>query len=266
MPITTSTIDTAAYLTRIGYAGPLEPTVDTLRALHRAHLLAVLFENLDIHPPFHCEITLELERLEEKIVEAQRGGFCYELNGLFAALLETLGFNVTLLSAGVRRAEGGFGPAFDHLLLRVDVDGEAWLADVGFGDSFLEPIRLTDTMQHDVHGGTFRIDAEHEARGDGLILRRLIHEDWEPQYRFRLAAYALEDFAEMCRFQQSSPDSVFTRSRVCSRFTPTGRVSLTDTRLIVTEGRVRAEYPVEGDDAFLAALADHFGIAPIVGK
>ena len=104
-------MNVATYLRRINYPGSTEPTAETLGELHRAHMLAVPFENLDIH--LGREIVLDDERLYAKIVEQQRGGFCYELNGAFAALLRELGFNVKKLAAGVARASGGFGPLFE---------------------------------------------------------------------------------------------------------------------------------------------------------
>src|SRR5215207_11196611 len=111
-------MDIQAYLRRIHYRGDLTPTATTLRELHRAHLLAVPFENLDIH--LGRPIVLDQDALFDKIVTRRRGGFCYELNGLFALLLRELGFEVTLLAAGVARADGGFGPEFDHLTLLVE--------------------------------------------------------------------------------------------------------------------------------------------------
>src|SRR5262245_39731528 len=118
-----------AYLDRIDYHGSLDPTAETLRALHVAHLLAVPFENLNIGMGW--PIVLDRDALFEKIVLRRRGGFCYELNGLFAALLRALGFDVTLLSAGVARAGGGFGPEFDHLTLRVTTDDRPFAATQG---------------------------------------------------------------------------------------------------------------------------------------
>src|SRR5689334_21580804 len=115
-------MDVQAYLHRIGYHGGLEPTAANLRDLHRAHRVAVPFENLDIH--VGRPIVLDQDALFDKIVTRRRGGFCYELNGLFAVLLRALGFDVALLSAGVARADGGFGPEFDHLTLLVRVPAE----------------------------------------------------------------------------------------------------------------------------------------------
>src|SRR5215208_6825945 len=136
-------IEAKAYLSRIGHTGPRDPTIDTLRALHRAHLAAVPFENLDIHAG--RPIRLDRSAFFRKIVGERRGGFCYELNGLFGALLEALGFEVTLLSARVAREGGGFGPEFDHLVLLVSAGGR-WIADVGFGRSFEEPLSLDDDI------------------------------------------------------------------------------------------------------------------------
>lgn len=256
-------INIDAYLARIGYDGPRDPTLDTLRALHRAHLLSVPFENLDIHPPFQREIVLDVRQLLDKVVGERRGGFCYELNGLFAELLRACGFNVTMLSAGVHRRDGRFGPDFDHLLLHVDLDGEVWLADVGFGDSFIEPIRLSPEIQHDAHGGSFRIGPDHTSHAEAHILHRMSDGSWERQYRYSLTPCSLTDCAEMCRYQQTSPDSAFTRGRVCSMFTADGHVSLTDSRLIMTDHGQRREESIDGEVAFLEGLSAHFGIRPV---
>src|ERR1035438_109494 len=119
----------SAYLERISYLGQVDPSAETLRGLHLAHMLAVPFENLDIHlgRPIVCDEA----RFLHKIINARRGGFCYELNGAFAALWCALGFNVTLLSARVAGSDGSASPEFDHLTLRVDLhEDEPWLADV----------------------------------------------------------------------------------------------------------------------------------------
>src|SRR5574341_1574684 len=138
-------MNAAAYLERIAYSGSREPNLQTLQTLHRAHLLAVPFENLDIH--LGRPIVLDQDKLFEKIVLERRGGFCYECNGLFGALLREMGFQVTLLSARVRISDGsGFGPEFDHLVLRVEL-GEPWLADVGYGGGFREPLRLVENLE-----------------------------------------------------------------------------------------------------------------------
>ena len=248
-------MDVKAYLARINYRGPLDPTAETLRALQVAHLRAVPFENLSIHAGE--PVVLDDGALFDKIVVRRRGGFCYEANGLFAALLRALGFEVVMLSAGVAREAGGFGPDFDHMALMVTL-GERWLADVGFGDSFLEPLRL-DARQAQVQGRrAYRILPD----GEYLILSRREGEgDWEPQYRFNLEPHEYADYAAMCRYHQTSPESHFTRNRVCSRATERGRVTLSGLRLITTtdEG-AREERSLAGDEEYAAALREHFGI------
>lgn len=224
----------------------LEPSLQTLHALHEAHLLAVPFENLSIH--YGQPIILEEEVLFEKIVRQRRGGFCYELNGLFAWLLRQLGFQVTLLSAGVARASGRFGPEFDHLTLLVhQLEGADWLADVGFGDSFLRPLRFeAEVEQADAGGRSYRLLREEQVSGEvrtnaSWIMQQWSGEQWEAQYRFTLQPRQLADCMGMCHYQQTSPESHFTQHRICSLATATGRVTLSDLRLITTVHGERQE-------------------------
>src|SRR5689334_3711895 len=169
-----------AYLKRINYHGPLDLTSETLRALQVAHLQSVPFENLSIHNGE--PIVLDEDALFTKIVERKRGGFCYECNGVFAGLLRALGFEVVMLGAGVAHREGGFGPNFDHMALMVTLK-DRWLVDVGFGESFVEPL-LLDSRDVQVQGThAFRIVED----GEYLIpMRRSDAGDWEPMYRFTL--------------------------------------------------------------------------------
>jgi N-hydroxyarylamine O-acetyltransferase len=244
-----------AYLERIGYRGPLAPTADSLRRLQVAHLLAVPFENLSVHAGE--PVVLEDEALFEKVVGRRRGGFCYELNGLFAALLKGLGFRVEMLSAAVARRDGGFGPEFDHMALLVTL-GERWLADVGFGDSFVEPLLVDERAEQAQGSRSFRIE---EGGGRLVLLKREAGGAWEPQYRFGLEPHAYADYAEMCRFHQTSPESHFTRGRVCSRLTAEGRVTLSGLRLITTRGVEKVERDLGGEDEYEAALLEHFGVS-----
>ncbi|WP_046707427.1 arylamine N-acetyltransferase family protein, partial [Streptomyces europaeiscabiei] len=152
-------MDTAeldAYLRRLGAEQPAWPTVDVLRELHLRHLRTVPFENLSIH--LGEEIVLEEKRLLDKVVGERRGGFCFELNGLFGALLAALGFDVTLLAARVYGDEERLGIPYDHLALRVrTVDGGDWLADVGFGTHSHYPLEFGGRGEQADPGGTFRV-------------------------------------------------------------------------------------------------------------
>lgn len=241
-----------AYLQRIGHHGPLAPTTETLRALHQAHLLAVPFENLDIH--LGRPIALDEAAFFRKIVEERRGGFCYELNGLFAVLLRALGFDVTLLSARVARPDGNFGPEFDHLLLLVQ---ERWLVDVGFGETFREPLRLDEPGEQAQPLGVYRLTRDGD---DWTYWSRDPAQGWQAQHRFTLQPRRLTDFAEMCRYQQTSPQSHFTQKRICSLATPSGRVSVSGTRLILTENGQRQERELASEAEYEWALREYFGI------
>ncbi|MDH4066671.1 MAG: arylamine N-acetyltransferase [Acidobacteriota bacterium] len=247
-------VDVDAYLERIGHTGTRAPTLATLCALHRQHMLTVPFENLDI--PLGRRITLAPDALWNKIVAGRRGGFCYELNTLFGRLLQTLGYRVDFLSARVWTATD-FGPDKDHMALLVDVDGQPWLADVGFGDSFLVPLRLEPGTPQDDGVKAFRLRTD----GDRWIVQ--VQErgrPWNDEYRFELDAHPPEAFQPMCDYQQTSPDSAFTRRAVCSRATARGRVTVTHDRLIVTIGDQLIDSPLRDAAEFRAALATHHQI------
>ena len=248
-------MDAQAYLDRIEYRGPRDRDLETLKQLHLAHLLHVPFENLSIHSGEL--IALDDTALFEKIVTRRRGGFCYELNGLFAALLRELGFEVAMLSARVANDEGEFSRDFDHMTLMVALNGARWLADVGFGDSFVEPLNLDGSEQRQ-RGNRFRVTKDgHE----GFLLERAINdEEWKPQYRFTLTPYQYPDYEEMCRYHQTSPESHFTQKRICSRLTTEGRISLSDMRLIVTEKGFRSERELESQKEYAELLRDSFSI------
>jgi N-hydroxyarylamine O-acetyltransferase len=247
-------MDVSSYLNRINYRRPRDVSAETLRELHKAHLLAVPFENLDIH--LKRAIVLDEERLVGKIVGERRGGICYELNSAFYALLTGLGFRVSMLSAGVARDEGGFDPPFDHMALLVHLE-ERWLADVGFGDSFREPLLLDQRGSQDQNGESYRIVDAEESH---LIVERRESESWKPQYRFTLDPYKLDDFGGMCRYHQTSPESPFTQKRVCTRATPDGRITVTGMRVIVTSGGEKHERELASHQDWLAALREHFGV------
>ncbi|MBA3632590.1 MAG: arylamine N-acetyltransferase [Acidobacteria bacterium] len=248
-------MDVKAYLKRIKYRGSLALTAETLRGLQVAHLLAVPFENLSIHAK--QLIVLEDDALFTKIVAHGRGGFCYEVNGLFAALLRALGFRVEMLSAGVANAEGGFGPNFDHMTLMVTLD-ERWLADVGFGDSFNEPLLLDERGEQMQDRRAYKI----VPNGEYLILMQRENEgEWKAQYRFTLQPYKYADYTEMCHYHQTSPQSHFTQRRICSRATEEGRVTLSEMRFITTsKDNERQERILTNQKEYEAMLREHFDI------
>lgn len=254
-----STGEVDSYLARIAYAGPREASASVLADLHRAHLLAVPFENLSIHAGE--PIVLDEAALFAKVVGRRRGGFCYELNGLFAALLASLGFGVERLAARVYGEGGRPGIPFDHLALRVAAaDGSRWLADVGFGDSFVAPLRFDERGAQEDPAGRFRLDDAP----DGVVLLRETRNEgtwsWKPQYLFGLAPCALADFEPGRLHHTTSPESFFTRKTLASLATPDGRVTLSDRRLIETCGGERTERELPDEAARVALLAERFGL------
>lgn len=250
-------MDVQAYLQRIGHVAPnvSSPNIETLRALHRAHLFTVPFENLDISR--RREIVCDQALIVNKIVKEHRGGFCYELNGAFAALLRALGFTVTLLSARVAREGGGFSQPFDHLTLLVDLE-EPRLADVGFGDCFVEPLRLETGDVQRQNSGDYRISKSDDTE---FVLEAKRDGKWKPEYAFTLHPHALSEFSAMCHYHQTSPESHFTQQRICTLATPEGRITLSDKKLIETRGGVRTETPLSGNAEWRVKLREYFGIA-----
>ncbi|MEE2708270.1 MAG: arylamine N-acetyltransferase [Gemmatimonadota bacterium] len=247
-------IDIPTYLNRIGCDGPLTLDADILRALQVAHLYTVSFENLSIF--LDEPIVLDVEPLFDKVVARRRGGFCYELKGLFAALLRSLGFRVDMVSARVRGSNQEYGPPFDHLTLLVSLS-ERWLDDVGFGDSFLELLRLDETGVQPQGECCYRVlDDKTE-----LVLESKGREGkWTPQYRFGTKAYHLADFAERCRYYQSSPESHFTKNTVCTMAALGGRLTITGTRLITTTGGERIECELPDKPDYSNTLREQFNI------
>ncbi|HEV3173055.1 MAG TPA: arylamine N-acetyltransferase [Actinocrinis sp.] len=203
-------------------------------------------------------MVLEPQALVEKIVARRRGGFCYELNGAFATLLQALGYRVTLLAGRVYSEKNdAFGPPFDHLALRVEAqdtgDGGPWLVDVGFGRHCVLPLRLEDRGDQHDPGGVFRINETGEGDLD-------VYRDGELQYRLEQRPRALADFEATCWWQQTAPDSHFLRSLVCSLGGADDRVTLSGRTLIVTCAGDRSEEHLEDEAAVLAAYRERFGI------
>ncbi|XUL88071.1 arylamine N-acetyltransferase family protein [Streptomyces galilaeus] len=249
-----------AYLRRLGVPRPALPTAGVLRELHLRHLLTVPFENLSIH--LGEEIVLEEKQLLDKVVGAGRGGFCYELNGLFGALLAALGFEVSLLSARVYGDGGRLGIPYDHLALRVrTVEGSVWLADVGFGTHSHYPLAYEERGEQEDPGGTFRVAAS-AGGGDVAETDLDVVRNGKPEYRLEVRPRGLGDFVAGAWWHSTSPASHFTQSLVCSRLTEDGgRITLSGPGLTVTapDGTRDMRELATGDEV-LAVYRERFGI------
>jgi len=251
-------MDIRSYLERIGVDGPVRPDFETLFGLHRTHLLTVPFENLDIH--LRNPIELDEQPLWNKIVLRKRGGFCYELNGMFAWLLQQIGFEVTYLNARVYNHSGKRGREFDHLALRISIPGEEanWLADVGFGDSFFEPLMLDYKGEQFQGSHAYRLE---NVKNGVDLLRRERDGNWSRQYFFDLQARTFPgDYEESCKYHQTSPMSSFTRERVVSLAIPDGRITLNSNNLTVTTNGKRIKRQLNGEKEFQKFLKYYFEI------
>lgn len=251
-------MDTAAYLTRIDYSKPVKPDVATLHELQLAHLLTVPFENLDIG--WKRPIRLDIDSLWTKLILQRRGGFCYELNGLFAELLKTIGYEVIYLNARVFNSIGTRGNDFDHLALLVRTPGGSarWLVDVGFGDSFLQPLNFEDRGEQLQGLRAYRVE---EVEDGYVTWQRDYDGTWERQYSFDLQPHKFPDeYQAGCLYHQTSPLSSFTRRSIISKATGDGRISLETARLIVTQNGLRSEQPVHNQVEYQELLQQYFDI------
>ena len=242
------------YLQRIEYQGDLTPCLILLNQLQRAHLLSVPFENLDIHLPE--EIRLDVERIFQKVVHRRRGGFCYELNGLFHFLLVELGFEVKRISASVLGSKGLWGPEYDHLVNLVFLDEQWWLTDVGFGDFPFVPIPLTHQAEVEDRNQRFWVE-QLDAKAWMLKKRGPDGQEVE-KYRFTTIQREYEEFAGMCHYHQTSPDSHFTQNKICTICTPDGRITLSRNKLVILEEENRLEKEIKGQKEFDQYLWEYF--------
>jgi N-hydroxyarylamine O-acetyltransferase len=247
-----------SYFDRIGVEKTgVAADLESLKLLQRQHLLTVPFENLDIH--WKRPIILEGKHFYDKIIGEKRGGFCYELNGLFYELLAEIGFQSKIISARVANGNGDFGAEYDHLAIITQIGNEEYLVDVGFGSFIAEPLKFVLDVEQSDDNGIFLIrkyDDEYfeVVKKDG--------DDWQSEYIFTPLKRDLNEFAEMCRFHQTSPESHFTRDKVCSLMTLDGRKTLTDEKFIETVNGQKKEIAVNSDEQFNRILASEFYIKP----
>lgn len=233
------------YLERIKCSGNLEPNLDTLRKLQKSHLLNIPFENLDIHN--NIVIELSIDKIYDKIVNRKRGGFCYELNGLFYELLHALGFDAKRVSARVYDKDKGYGKEFDHFAIIVTINNIDYLTDVGFGEFIFEPLALhIGVIQNDRRGRYVIEKFENE------YLRVNKFEDGKstPQYIFKNIKRELSEFENMCNYHQTSPNSHFTKKRLISLPTENGRITITGNKLIIKKLESVNETEIKNETEF----------------
>ncbi|MCM3611076.1 arylamine N-acetyltransferase [Planococcus sp. MERTA32b] len=245
-------MDPIKYLKRFN-AHPIEENyLQDLARLQSLHMQHIPFENLDVIRK--VPIYLNLESIYDKVVNQHRGGYCYELNGLFCWLLQQIGFDAKMISATVVKPDGSYAKADTHAAIIVELDAP-YLVDAGFGDSTISPIPL-EGERHTDNSGTYRIE---EAESEVYELSRENDGNEKVLYRFTLDEKKLEDFHEGCIFNQVSEESTFTHDDIVTKATPDGRVTLSGTTLTRTiEGRKEKQELTEAEKVKL--LEEEFGI------
>lgn len=233
-PSQAGSLDLDAYLSRVGWAQEPRPDLATLRGLHEAHAGRIPFENLDVR--LGRPVGLDLASLQDKLVRRRRGGYCFEQNTLFAAVLRAIGLEVRTLEARVR-PPGAPGPLpRTHMVLRVEVEGRRWLADVGFGgDGPVHPVPL-DGEESAQLGGAYAVATEAEGVH---VLRLLSAGAWRDLYAFTLAPALPVDFEVAHHFTSTHPRSPFVNGLTVQRVTPERRQIL--------RGRAYTEQDGEGE-------------------
>jgi N-hydroxyarylamine O-acetyltransferase len=249
-----SALDLDAYLARIGYTADLAPNLSTLRGLHQAHATSIPFENLDIL--LGRSIDLDLASVFDKLVTRRRGGYCFEQNTLFAAVLEAVGFQVTRLGARVLMGTDHIRPR-THMLLSVETEGASWLADVGFGgEGLLTPILLDQRNPAEQFGRAFRVDD----RGTIKVLQALHAEGWFNLYAFTLERQYPIDYVVANHYTSTHPDSIFVKALIVQRMSTRSRWVLRNFQLTEVNRDGDIIRHLSDNEALLAELAGVFGL------
>ena len=245
-------MDPVKYLKRFEAHPVNENDLQELARLQSLHMQHIPFENLDVIRK--VPIYLNLETIYDKVVNQQRGGFCYELNGLFCWLLKELGFDAKMISATVVKSDGSYAKMDTHAAIIVELDA-SYLVDVGFGDSTISPIPFGGERRTD-NSGTYKIE---EIKSGLYELTRENDGIEKVLYQFLLDEKQLEEFHEGCIFNQVSEKSTFTHDDIVTKATPNGRITLTGNTLTRTAGGQKEKQQLTESEK-QTVLEDEFGI------
>jgi len=252
--VQTGPVNLDAYLLRIGTRRPLAPSLDALARLQQAHVAAIPFENLDLL--LGRGIRLDLPSLQAKLVADRRGGYCFEQNTLFQAVLQTIGFTVTPLAARVRSGAPAPRPR-THMVLRVDLAEGPFVVDVGFGgDGPLHPVPLAEGREVWIGASGHRMRRE----GPAWVLEGDAGEGFSDLYIFTLEPQLPVDYEMANHYTSTHPSSSFLRTLTAQRSLPERSVILRDRELRVREGRITEVTAIRGPDHLLEVLARHFDL------
>jgi len=250
-------IDLNAYLRRLRYDGPLGADLATLRAITTAHVNAIPFENLN--PLLRLPVSLELADIERKLVHEHRGGYCFEQNGLLLAALRALGYDASGLIARVlwMKPEDAV-VAQTHMLLRVELSGESWLVDVGFGSMALSgALRLQPDIAQPTGNEPFRL---LEQQGDWRMQAQ-VKDEWRTLYRFDLQPRPAIDYVVANHYTSTYPESHFLHSLIMARTLADRRLGLRNREFVVHHtGGESVRRVLAGVDEIKQVMRDEFGI------
>lgn len=215
----------------------------------------VPFENLDVQNG--VPISTDLDDLYQKIIEQGRGGYCYEVNTFYAAYLESKGYETHFLPATIHTPDGGRSLEDSHMTLAVVIDGETYIADVGFGDLPVKAIHVTDDGHDTVKdvSGAYRAKREN----DMILVQKWMDDAWQTKFEAKSQPQALHDFDDVLEYNQHDPESHFVNSVIVTMPTETGRVTMTQNNLTVTDKDGKHKTPVTPDN-YQQLLQQHFGI------
>lgn len=246
-----------AYFARLGWTGTPDVSIETLRSLHIHHNSAIPFENLDVLLP--REMHLDDRALEDKLVNARRGGYCFEQNGLFERALREIGFHVRSLLGRVVLAHPPQMPPRTHRLLLVEVDGERWIADVGFGGQTLTaPIKLLADITQSTPHGDYRLLYENQE----WILQFSHHDHWQSMYHFDLGRQYASDYVMGNFWSAHWPQSHFRHHLLMCRHLPDGgKMTLTNFHFTHWDkNHVVEKVDFQDVSALYEALQSRFGL------
>ncbi|MBD2861460.1 arylamine N-acetyltransferase family protein [Paenibacillus oceani] len=249
-------LEIRTYLDRLGYSGPLDGSAKALADLQECHLYAVPYENLDILR--RIPISLEVEKLYDKIVVRRRGGYCFELNALFGWLLRELGYTVTDYFSRFWRDEPNLPPKRRHHVLRVEAEEDSFLCDVGVGGIVpRRPLQMVAHTEQRQAPELYRLE-RHDVFG--WVLCEWKRSKWNWIYSFSEEPQLPHDYAMANYWCEHAPDSIFTKGAMAAIRTKEGRKTLAgnEFRIFTPEG-VSAFTP-QTKEAYALALKDCFGI------
>lgn len=249
------------YLNRIKYKEKIKLNIKTLKELHKYHILSIPFEDLDIH--LNNPIKLDLESVYKKVILKNRGGFCYELNFLFYNFLKQIGFECKIVSSKIYDKNGTLGPEFDHMSIIVKLE-ENWLLDVGYGDLFIEPLKIKGKHSKKDWFKTYQLNKTGETTY--LLSESRNGATFKKRYEFDERPRRIEAFYDQCEFKQYSENSYFVKNRICTIPTKRGRITLLNNKLIKREGELREEYEIKTESRFYQLLKEEFGIELELGN